>query len=109
MLRWHAHHDVDLLREVVAVRPKSANDWNTIAANLHNAWGEEETQRSPIKGRSCKEHFGVLLAHHKAGNASALKKLQFTHTASDDVVAIELHRKKFIQCCSATEGARIQE
>ena len=75
MFRCHARHDLDLLREVaVAVRPKSSNDWSTIAANLQHAWGNEETQRSPIKGRSCKEHFDVLLAHHKAGNASALKK-----------------------------------
>ena len=74
MFRCHARHDLDLLREVVAVRPKSSNDWNTIAANLQHAWGDEETQRSPIKGRSCKEHFDVLLAHHKARNASALKK-----------------------------------
>ena len=74
MFRWHARHDLDLLREVVAVRPKSSNDWNTIAANLQHAWGDEETQKSPIKGRSCKEHFDVLLANHKAGNASALKK-----------------------------------
>jgi hypothetical protein len=74
MFRWHARHDVDLLREVVAVQPKSANDWNTIAANLQNVWGEELTQRTPIKGRSCKEHFDVLFAHHRAGNASALKK-----------------------------------
>ena len=49
MFRWHARHDLDLLREVVAVRPKSSNDWNTIAANLQHAWGDEETQKRPIK------------------------------------------------------------
>ncbi|KAK3745277.1 hypothetical protein QZH41_003742 [Actinostola sp. cb2023] len=43
-----------------------------IAANLQQAWGDALS--TPIKGRSCKEHFDVLLAHHKAGNASALKK-----------------------------------
>ena len=35
MFRCHARHDLDLPREVVvAVRPKSSNDWSTIAANL---------------------------------------------------------------------------
>ena len=77
MLRWHARHDLDLLREVVAVLPKSLNDWNTIAANLQHTWEEEVTvsQRSPIKGCCCKEHFDVLLAHHRAGNASASKNI----------------------------------
>ena len=72
MFRWHARHDIDLLREVVAVRPNSSNQWNTIAANLQGAWGD--ALKSPLKGRSCKEHLDVLLAHHKAGNAAALKK-----------------------------------
>ena len=72
MFRWHVCHDIDLLREVVAVRPKSPNEWNLVAANLQHAWCDVLT--SPIKGRSCKEHFEVLLVHHKAGNASALKK-----------------------------------
>ena len=72
MFRWHSCHDVDLLREVVAARPISTNDWNFLAANLQHAWGD--TVQNPIKGRSCKEHFEVLLAHHKVGNAAALKK-----------------------------------
>ena len=60
MLRWHAWHDLDLLREVVAVRPT-----NTIAANLQHEEKVTHSQRSPVKGRSFKEHFDVLLAHHR--------------------------------------------
>lgn len=72
MFRWHAQHDLDLLKEVVAHRPKRCEDWNKIAANLQHAWGE--VVKHPIKGRSCKELLEVILAHHKAGNAAALKK-----------------------------------
>ena len=35
MFRWHMKHDIDLAREVVAVRPRPGlTDWNMIAANL---------------------------------------------------------------------------
>ena len=60
------------MKEVAVFRPENPADWNMIAANLQQAWGDALS--TPIKGRSCKEHFDVLLAHHKAGNASALKK-----------------------------------
>lgn len=71
MFKWHARHDIDLLREVVAVLPNSPNQWNTIAASLQRACCD--ALKSPLKERSCKEHLDVLLAHHKAGNAAALK------------------------------------
>ena len=40
MFRWHLKHDIDLAREVVAVRPgPGLTDWNLIAANLQAAYG----------------------------------------------------------------------
>ncbi|XP_068685221.1 cingulin-like [Montipora foliosa] len=71
MFRWHINHDLDLLREVLALRPSNPNDWNLIADNLQRAWANEEIT---LKGRSCKEHFDVLLRHHKDENSAALKK-----------------------------------
>lgn len=71
MFRWHINHDLDLLREVLALRPSNPNDWNLIADNLQRAWANEEII---VKGRSCKEHFDVLLRHHKDENSAALKK-----------------------------------
>ena len=70
MFRWHIVHDLDLLVEVLGVRPSSPTDWNMVAENLSNAWKLEV----PITGRSSKEHFDLLLRHHKDGNAAALKK-----------------------------------
>ena len=52
--------------------PNNSVDWNLIAEHLQNAW--EDSVKMPIKGRSCKEHLDVLLAHHKAGNTAALNK-----------------------------------
>lgn len=73
MFRWHLNHDIDLAREVVAVRPgPGLTDWNLIAANLQAAWPEDPQRH--LKGRSCKEHFEVMLTHHKEGNEAALKK-----------------------------------
>lgn len=73
MFRWHLKHDIDLAREVVAVRPgPGLTDWNLIAANLQAAWPEDPQRH--LKGRSCKEHFEVMLTHHKEGNEAALKK-----------------------------------
>lgn len=72
MFRWHINHDLDLLREVLALRPSNPNDWNLIADNLQRAWANEEII---VKGRSCKEHFDVLLRHHKDENSAALKKV----------------------------------
>lgn len=47
MLRWHLDHDIDLAREVVAVRPgPGLTDWNLIAANRETAW-PEDPQRHP--------------------------------------------------------------
>ena len=71
MFRWHVNHDLDLLREVVGGRPKNHTDWASIADKLNSAWGNEE---NPVRGRSCKEHFDVLLKHHKENNVAALKK-----------------------------------
>ncbi|XP_067030085.1 uncharacterized protein [Acropora muricata] len=65
------NHDLDLLREVVGGRPKNHTDWASIADKLNSAWGNEE---NPVRGRSCKEHFDVLLKHHKENNVAALKK-----------------------------------
>lgn len=72
MFRWHVKHDLDLAREVVATRPKSGLEWNEVAARLEAAWPDH--QGKGLKGRSCKEHFDVMLAHHKQGNAAALRK-----------------------------------
>ena len=71
MFRWNINHDLDLLREVLALRPSNPNDWNLIADNLQRAWAKDEIT---VKGRSCKEHFDVLLHHHKDENSAALKK-----------------------------------
>ncbi|CAH3043942.1 unnamed protein product [Porites lobata] len=71
MFRWNINHDLDLLREVLALRPSNPNDWNLIADNLQRAWAKDEIT---VKGRSCKEHFDVLLRHHKDENSAALKK-----------------------------------
>lgn len=71
MFRWHINHDIDLLKEVLAVRPANPTDWNIVADNLQQVWLNEQVS---IKGRSCKEHFDVLLRHHKDGNAAAIKK-----------------------------------
>ena len=71
MFRWHINHDLDLRREVMALRPSNPNDWNLIADNLQRAWAKDEIT---VKGRSCKEHFDVLLRHHKDENSAALKK-----------------------------------
>ncbi|XP_074631517.1 uncharacterized protein LOC141890047 [Acropora palmata] len=72
MFRWHANHDLDLLREVLGLRPSNPSDWNLIADNLQRASANQEIT---VKGRSCKEHFDVLLRHHKDENSAALKKL----------------------------------
>lgn len=37
MSRWHINHDLDLLREVLALRPSNPSDWNLIADNLQRA------------------------------------------------------------------------
>ena len=71
MFRWHINHDLDLLREVMALRPSNSNDWNLIADNLQRAWTKDEIT---VKGRSCKEHFDVLLRNHKDEDSAALKK-----------------------------------
>ena len=70
MFRWHINHDLDLLREVLALRPSNPSDWNLIADNLQRAWANDEIT---VKGHSCKEHFDVL-RHHKDENSAALKK-----------------------------------
>ena len=49
MFRWRVNHDLDLLREVVAGRPKNHTDWALIADKLNGAWGNEE---NPVRGRS---------------------------------------------------------
>ena len=73
MFRWHINHDIDLEREVVGVRPgPGLTDWNLMADNLEAAWTEDHQRH--LKWRSCKEHFEVMLAHHKEGNEAALKK-----------------------------------
>ena len=56
---------------MLALRPTNPNDWNLIADNLQTAWAKDEIT---VKGRSCKEHFDVLLRHHKDENSAALKK-----------------------------------
>ena len=71
MFRWHINHDIDLLKEVIALRPNNPNDWNLIADNPQQAWSSEEIT---IKGRSCQEHFDVRLRHHKDENSAASKK-----------------------------------
>lgn len=73
MFRWHVNHDLDLAKEVVSVKPKTNEDWKTIASNLENAW-PNVPNRPNLKGRSCKEHFDVMLGHHKLEDAAALKK-----------------------------------
>lgn len=70
MFRWHINHDLDLLREVLALRLGNLNDWNLIADNFQQAWANEEIT---IKGCSCKEHFDVL-QHHKDKNSAPLEQ-----------------------------------
>lgn len=71
MFRWHIRHDIDLLREVLALRPKQLSDWALIADKLEQAWQSDDIS---LRSRSCKEHLDVLLRHHKDGNAASLKK-----------------------------------
>ncbi|XP_020901225.1 uncharacterized protein LOC110239808 [Exaiptasia diaphana] len=99
MFRWHLNHDIDLAKEVVSLRPASSKNWDNVAENLEAAWPKDPS-RNKVKGRSCKEHFEVMMAHHKEENQQALRKSGTEEEYSelqqllDDVIAYQLTEKQ---------------
>ena len=72
--RWPKfEHDIALCKEVIALRPKRAEEWDTLALALSVIFSTGDNMVS-LKGRACREHLDLLLKKFKADEKAALKR-----------------------------------
>ena len=72
--RWpKLEHDIALCKEVIALRPKIAEEWDTLALALSVIFSTGDNMVS-LKGRACWEHLDLLLKKFKADEKAALKR-----------------------------------
>lgn len=72
--RWpKVEHDIALCKEVIASRPKKAEEWETIATVLSDIFSTDEVP-VVLKARACREHLDLLLKKFRANEKVALKR-----------------------------------
>jgi hypothetical protein len=72
--RWPLlQHDAMLCKEVLARRPSSSSDWDSMAETLGEVFTTQEKQVE-LKGRGCKERLDRLIEKYTQNDKKSLKK-----------------------------------
>ena len=72
--RWpKVEHDIALCKEIIAVRPKRPEEWESVASSLSVVFSTDEIPVC-LRGRACREHLDLLIKKFKADEKAALKR-----------------------------------